>query len=1000
MSEIRYQFSDYLYVLHDKFCLLHDKFCHAYIYYFLYIQVAFNMEAEPTIITNSLQNNPADSPDVDQAEFVTLQTSDGQIVIVKVTKQMVTEQMELQSENSQQIVNDDVVETGKTIYMQDQQFLESVESSDLAPFSTIDRQIVDDSVINSDGQSVKLENNINECIDNVYEYGAGRRNVSIEKDNNIGRIMMYYCKSCKKHSPSIHLLEQHVKLGNCEKNDQLEPNCLDVIYPNSRRGYDHCYATISCNTSDIDDSNRSKDSGTNINTETNTTTTCRSQNQYECSLCPHTKIYSKTELDIHKKCHNASGLNVMLTCYFCQTNTGNKSNGHRGRRLGISVDWRKIKIHLAKIHEIDFMLKCKFCDFDCSSHANMDIHYQQHNTKCKYCPYSTAYDDDLNVHERCHVTRQVFQCCFCAEGLHNEHQTDWNVVHEHLLKTHPDTIRQNYVCQRCGKGFQHSTDHENHYRKCVMKVECDQCREFIFVTKIIQHMHDNHSESQVDVSMLPVEASYLPIITDGSKDKCDDSSTSSPHQDIKSDKDEFQCHRHDLYFTSKNEMEAHFISEHSRTKQRKYFADYEMDFDDDIKYDVNNMKESAASACEDNISSHNCDSIVENSSAIDDTVTHKEDKKVACFVKEAPDSVYESSEMTKVKPGRRGRPKLLTEPSSSVKCEHCYKKFANQWRLSAHKNKSHSEDKMKPLACSYCQKLFRNQVQRRNHVRQVHEGIKRLQKINDNPKLYLTCSLCPYQSPDKARLSAHHQAVHLGVIHFRCEYCNYTTKERSDFHRHKLRHLGVKRHQCPCCAYQCLERWVMVSHCLKQHQLRLPKISRNTRGGPCSIPNLKRNHNQNQDQDEVAIASEHVEAVYLDSDKGTNVLDADSNVIGNNDTGGYIIAAVDEVATKTLIQIAPNQSGAGVTLSADNYIAEVAGQTDIQNIVNLPNNISEVREVTVGTDTCESGVVYIDTVQVDNCPDVDNQIIYLDQPMPTNVQYVVIPSANDMMSDN
>ena len=53
--------------------------------------------------------------------------------------------------------------------------------------------------------------------------------------------------------------------------------------------------------------------------------------------------------------------------------------------------------------------------------------------------------------------------------------------------------------------------------------------------------------------------------------------------------------------------------------------------------------------------------------------------------------------------------------------------------------------------------------------------------------------------------------------------------------RHKYKHSGVKKHSCQHCSYKTNEHWVLVNHCLRQHDVHLPKLSHNTTGLPGSL---------------------------------------------------------------------------------------------------------------------------------------------------------------------
>lgn len=170
------------------------------------------------------------------------------------------------------------------------------------------------------------------------------------------------------------------------------------------------------------------------------------------------------------------------------------------------------------------------------------------------------------------------------------------------------------------------------------------------------------------------------------------------------------------------------------------------------------------------------------------------------------------------------------------KCDLCLRRFPTREHVVKHKRKAHPGDFLKRVLCQECGKDFRNKAQFRNHFRIVHEGKKRPPNktpYRDRKKTYI-CELCGYTTPETVRLRNHILSMHEGIMPYACELCEYRTNEKSDMRRHMHKHAGIKRYACQFCQYRSDQRWLLVNHCMRQHGIQLPKITRDTRGGPFS----------------------------------------------------------------------------------------------------------------------------------------------------------------------
>ena len=136
-------------------------------------------------------------------------------------------------------------------------------------------------------------------------------------------------------------------------------------------------------------------------------------------------------------------------------------------------------------------------------------------------------------------------------------------------------------------------------------------------------------------------------------------------------------------------------------------------------------------------------------------------------------------------------------------CPECGKQFIKE-RFEAHLQ-SHVDQK---IPCEQCDKVFKSPINLKNHIRYVHEGVKR--KTNKYPSKMLAalcdleckCGIPFKQAKDKV---SHYQIVHLGYQH--CPKCNKIVKSldqhKCEPKKKRQASKNVKRVVCQECGKEC-----------------------------------------------------------------------------------------------------------------------------------------------------------------------------------------------------
>ncbi|XP_036330993.1 GPI ethanolamine phosphate transferase 2 isoform X2 [Rhagoletis pomonella] len=137
-------------------------------------------------------------------------------------------------------------------------------------------------------------------------------------------------------------------------------------------------------------------------------------------------------------------------------------------------------------------------------------------------------------------------------------------------------------------------------------------------------------------------------------------------------------------------------------------------------------------------------------------------------------------------------------------CPYCAKGFANRRDMEMHQMVHTGERKS---ICEHCGKGFRLKHQMTEHVKIMHERLRRFK-----------CTMCPKDFLRKRQLDDHIR-THLNIRDKICNICGKGFTNMHGLFRHKLLHSDVKRYECKVCG----ERFRLISG-LSSHKKRKHKI--------------------------------------------------------------------------------------------------------------------------------------------------------------------------------
>ncbi|KAL3271209.1 hypothetical protein HHI36_021705 [Cryptolaemus montrouzieri] len=103
-------------------------------------------------------------------------------------------------------------------------------------------------------------------------------------------------------------------------------------------------------------------------------------------------------------------------------------------------------------------------------------------------------------------------------------------------------------------------------------------------------------------------------------------------------------------------------------------------------------------------------------------------------------------------------------------------------------------------------------------VEEEEGNVRELLDTNSPTLKRYTCNFCDYSSPQRVRLKAHENSVHLNIKNHKCNQCDYQTAQKGHLKNHINNvHLGMKNHKCNQCDYQAFRKFYLTSHMNSVH---------------------------------------------------------------------------------------------------------------------------------------------------------------------------------------
>lgn len=231
-----------------------------------------------------------------------------------------------------------------------------------------------------------------------------------EDDEQIGILMIYYCKKCNLRSDKKSTIVEHLK--TCSKINEINEVTIEEtdINPVKRRKFQTPPEFIN---------------------------KTYLESMLLCLECPQSKFYNSTELNIHQKCHSnsiGSGEDIALFCNHC------------GYGIGEKLDWSHLRVHLHQVHNVNFNIHCKYCQDKFQVATDYQKHLKEyHYISCSKCKFKTEYQQNFDVHFKCHIKNtKKFECYICGYS-YTKLPCRWSLIAKHIIVHHPQTLIPPYL---------------------------------------------------------------------------------------------------------------------------------------------------------------------------------------------------------------------------------------------------------------------------------------------------------------------------------------------------------------------------------------------------------------------------------------------------------------------------------------------------------------------------------------------------------------------------
>lgn len=433
-----------------------------------------------------------------------------------------------------------------------------------------------------------------------------------------------------------------------------------------------------------------------------------------------------------------------------------------------------LRKHRDNIHKVVKISYCDQCDYKCTkkqlvldhierAHSDGTVKSEADALKCNRCDYICTSREALRKHRN--NIHKVVKTSYCNQCDYK--CTKKQLVLDHIERTHSDgTETETRTCHKCNfscntiraMNFHKYKMHKN--KKIFYCKDCDyKCvkRDLLNVHKEKEHGHKLEPEIRNCKKCKFVCTTFTELRTHRDKthrvaqlyycDECDYKVTKKEvlldHIDKHSDPAEIETRRCDLCdYTTQSRVSLRMHKNIKHLGQAKRCS--ECNFTAYRKYTIalHEAKKHGKEMPEKNVLCHLCDYRTGDSSNLRTHNAAKHDGQMY---------FCDQCEFKSSYKGSLPHHKKIHDEETWVQCEHCSYRCASIYNLQTHMEGKHNDISMTSYPCNQCDASRRTKTDLRSHVRSKHGGV-------GIPKR--KCGACDYKTISSTNLKKHFTARH------------------------------------------------------------------------------------------------------------------------------------------------------------------------------------------------------------------------------------------------
>ncbi|XP_073952665.1 uncharacterized protein [Choristoneura fumiferana] len=176
-----------------------------------------------------------------------------------------------------------------------------------------------------------------------------------------------------------------------------------------------------------------------------------------CEICGYKNAKKHKLYNVHMKCHGDAKNYACTQCpkSFKNANQLSKHKCVHKQEMSCSIchmkftNNRRLRIHIAAVHEGLRPFKCSHCDYTAARKEEMKLHSRSHTGvkpySCDQCSYRSSDHNAMRRHKKMHTKDSLYKCKYCPYS-----SIQSTMFASHMISKHPNVNSNDvYRCPYC-----------------------------------------------------------------------------------------------------------------------------------------------------------------------------------------------------------------------------------------------------------------------------------------------------------------------------------------------------------------------------------------------------------------------------------------------------------------------------------------------------------------------------------------------------------------------